>query len=103
MSVAALVFELPNALKTFVKSSLFLASNDTGHATLLMLVQAKNSSMCFPSTATSVNLLSGTTMRALRTTGIAQLVGDTDMTFLKANGVPSHVFSIYNTGCGRME
>ena len=53
--------------------------------------------MTFPSSATSVNLLSGTTMRAFQATGIAQLVESGDRVLLTVNGVSSDAFSAYNT------
>ena len=53
--------------------------------------------MTFPSSATSTNLLSGTTMRALQATGFAQLLESSDRMLLTNNGMSSEAFSAYNT------
>ena len=96
-AIAALVSGAPDAMNTLAEISASLNDNDSAYATLLALIQAKNPLMTFPSSATSVNLLSGTTMRALQATGIAQLVESSDRVLLTVNGVSSDAFSAYNT------
>ena len=96
-AIAALVSDAPEALNTLGEISNSLNDNESAYATLLALIQAKNPLMTFPSSATSTNLLSGTTMRALQATGIAQLVESSDRVLLTVNGVSSEVFSAFNT------
>ena len=96
-AIAALVSGAPDAMNTLAEISDSLNDNDSAYATLLALIQAKNSLMTFPSSATSFNLFSGTTMRALQATGIAQLVESSDRVLLTVNGVSSEAFSAYNT------
>ena len=96
-AIAALVSDAPDALNTLGEISNSLNDNDSAYATLLALIQAKNPLLTFPSSATSTNLLSGTTLRALQATGIAQLVESSDRVLLTVNGVSSEAFSAYNT------
>ena len=77
-AISALISDAPDALNTLGEISNSLSDNDSAYATLLALIQAKNPLMTFPSSATSTNLLSGTTMRALQATGIAQIVESSD-------------------------
>ena len=95
-AIAALVSGAPDAMNTLAEISASLNDNDSAYATLLALIQAKKPLMTFPSSATSTNLLSGTTMRALQATGIAQLVESSDRVVLTVNGVPPEVFSAFN-------
>ena len=96
-AIAALVSDAPEALNTLGEISNSLNDNDSAYATLLALIQAKNPLMTFPSSASSTNLLSGTTMRALSIAGNAQLAESSDSVLLTVNGVSSEAFSAYNT------
>ena len=69
-AIAALVSGAPDAMNTLAETSASLNDNDSAYATLLALINAKNPLMTFPSSATSTNLLSGTTLRALTVNGV---------------------------------
>ena len=96
-AIAALVSDAPDALNTLGEIRARLNDNDSAYATLLALINAKNPLMTFPSNATSTNLYSGSTMRALQAIGIAQIVKSSDRVLLTKNAVSSDAFSAYNT------
>ena len=60
-AIASLVSGAPEALNTLSEISSALNNDGNAYATLLALIQAKNPLLTFPSSATSTNLLSGST------------------------------------------
>ena len=96
-AIAAVVSGAPDAMNTLAEISASLNDNDSAYATLLSLIQATNPLLTFPSSAISINLLSGSNMRALQATRIASLVESSDRVLLTVNGVSSDAFTAYNT------
>ena len=77
-AIASLVGTAPEALDTLGELSASFNNDATAYATLLALIQAKSPLLSFPSSATSTNLLSGTTLRAIEPAGILALSESSD-------------------------
>ena len=94
-ALASLIGSAPEALNSLSELSAALNNDPNAYATLLALIQAKNPLMTFPSDATSTNLLSGSTLRAIEPAGIATLTESTNKVTLTVDGVSNSTFTNY--------
>ena len=96
-AIASLVGSAPTTLDTLGEISAALNHDENAYGVLLALIQAKNPLLTFPSSATSTQLLSGSTMRAIETAGTASLTESTDRVTLTVDAVSNSTFSSYQT------
>ena len=68
-AIASLVGSAPSALNTLGEISAALNNDANAYGVLLALIQAKSPLLTFPSSATSTQLLSGSTIRAIEAVG----------------------------------
>ena len=95
-AIASLVSGAPEALNTLSEISSALNQDPNAYATLLALIQAKNPLLTFPSSSTSINLLSGSTLRAIEAVG-ASLTESSDRVTLTVDAVSNSTFSTFQS------